>query len=357
MNLLGRWTSRLREGSELRIQAYFDHSGREEAVLFRPEADLFDVEFQHGIAFGAHRFLWGGGYRHGSDHVKDAILIGFRPTHRALNWANVFAQDEVRVGKLDLTAGVRLEHNDYTGVEYLPSVRLAWKPSESQLVWGDVSRAVRAPARFDRDVYDPLVPGNTLGGPNFQAEVANVFELGYRGRPTRSLTCSGTAFLDKWDKLRSGTARPLILENKIEGPVYGVEAWAAWQTTRIWRLSGGLTTFRKHLRLKPGSTDPDGPSNPTLGNDPKYQWMLRSSISFGGRHESDVMMRRVGELPNPSVPAYAAVDMRYAWRPRRELELSLTGQNLFAHRHPEFGGAFGRSEFKRGIFLQARWSP
>jgi iron complex outermembrane receptor protein len=356
MNLLGRWTRRLREGSELRIQGYFDHMRREEAILFRPEADLFDLEFQHSITLGAQRLLWGGGYRHGSDHVRDAILIGFRPTHRALNWANMFAQDEVQVGKVKLTAGVKFERNDYTGLEYLPSVRLAWKPSDSRLVWAEVSRAVRAPARFDRDVFDTLVPGNTLGGPNFQAEVANVFELGYRARVTSSVTCSVTAFLDEWDKLRSGTPRPLILENKIEGPVYGVEAWAAWQTTRIWRLSGGLSTLRKDLRLKPGSTDPVGTSNPTLGNDPQYQWMLRSSVTFGHRHESDVMIRRVGELPNPVVPAYTAVDMRYAWRPRSDLELSLTGQNLFDRSHFEFGDVFSRSEFKRAIFLQARWS-
>jgi iron complex outermembrane receptor protein len=183
-----------------------------------------------------------------------------------------------------------------------------------------------------------------------------VFELGYRGRATPSLTYSATAFLQKWDRLRSGTTRPLILENKIEGPVYGLEAWAAWQTTQIWRLSGGLTTFRKHLRLKPGSTDPLGTSNPILGNDLTYQWMLRSSISFGGKHESEVMMRRVGELPDPSVPAYAAVDMRYAWRPRKELELSVTGQNLFDRSHPEFGGEYGRSEFTRAVLLQVRWS-
>jgi iron complex outermembrane receptor protein len=357
-NLLGRWTHRLHEGSELRIQSYFDHTKREEAVLFRPEADLFDVELQHAVTFGAHQFVSGGGYRHGSDHVEDAILIGFRPMHRALNWWNVFAQDEIQVGKVELSAGLKLEHNDYTGVEYLPSARVAWKPSDSRLVWGAISRAVRAPARFDRDVYDTLVPGNTLGGPNFQAEVANVFELGYRGRPTRSLTCSVTAFLQQWDKLRSGTTRPLILENKIEGPVYGVEAWAAWQPTRAWRLSGGLTTLRKDLRLKAGSTDPIGPSNPVLGNDPKYQWILRSSISFARKHELDAMVRQVGELPSPRVPAYAAVDMRYAWLPRRKLELSLTGQNLIGGSHPEFGDPGPvRSEFTRAVFVQARWSP
>jgi iron complex outermembrane receptor protein len=214
---------------------------------------------------------------------------------------------------------------------------------------------VRAPARLDREVIRPL-GGGVLGGPNFQAEVADVFELGYRARPIGVLTGSVTAFLHQWDRLRSGTAPPVIIENRIEGPVYGVEGWAAWQVTRAWRLSGGATALRKRLRLEPGSTDPVGTRNPQLANDPGHQWMLRSSLGLGRRHDLDAAVRRVGALPNPSVPAYTAVDARYAWRPRPDLELSLVAQNIFDRSHPEFGAAPGRSEIERDVSLRARWS-
>jgi iron complex outermembrane receptor protein len=56
------------------------------------------------------------------------------------------------------------------------------------------------------------------------------------------------------------------------------------------------------------------------------------------------------------VPAYTAVDARYAWQPRRELELSVTAQNLFERAHPEFGTAATRSEIERGLFLRVKWS-
>ena len=46
-----------------------------------------------------------------------------------------------------LTLGLKLESNVYTGWEKLPNARLAWKPTDESLVWGAVSRAVRAPAR------------------------------------------------------------------------------------------------------------------------------------------------------------------------------------------------------------------
>lgn len=56
------------------------------------------------------------------------------------------------------------------------------------------------------------------------------------------------------------------------------------------------------------------------------------------------------------MPAYTAVDARYAWQMRRELELSVTAQNLFDRAHPEFGAAPGRSEIERALFVRVRWS-
>jgi iron complex outermembrane receptor protein len=358
MNLLALWTRQLADGSDFRVQAYADQAKREDRVLFLPDAQIFDVEFQHNIPSGAHRLVWGAGYRHGRDNVDDALLAGLRPTHRELNWANVFVQDEIRLtDKLDFTAGIKLEHNDYTGMEYLPSARLAWKPSDNRLLWAAVSRAVRAPSRFDREITVPGFSAFFLGGPNFESEVADVFELGYRAQPSSRLSYSVTLFRHEWDRLRSGTTLPLLIQNKIEGPVYGVEAWAAWQVTQGWRLSGGLATLRKHLRLEPGSTDPVGPSNVTLANDPEFQWMLRSSLDLSPTQQLDVMVRRVGALPAPSVPEYTAVDLRYGWRVRPDLELSLAVQNLLDRWHSEFRPSnLQPNEFERAFFVKLRWA-
>src|SRR6202034_830062 len=67
--------------------------------------------------------------------------------------ANAFIQDEIALAPpVHLTVGSKVEHNDYTGFEYEPSGRLAWTPSPKQLVWTAVSRAVRTPSRYDRDL-------------------------------------------------------------------------------------------------------------------------------------------------------------------------------------------------------------
>jgi iron complex outermembrane receptor protein len=356
------WARQFSGGSDIRLQAYFDHAERDDPLFFRPESDILDIDFQHGIPLDGHKLLWGGGYRHARDNVGPGLAFSaFIPASRRLNWTNVFVQDEIRLSEtLQFTAGIKLERNDYTGWEYLPSARLAWKPFDNQLVWGAVSRAVRAPSRFDRDVVNPPRPPFViLGGPNFVSEVATVYEIGYRAQPTRSFSYSVTAFRHNWDQLRSATSPPppIFFVNNVEGFVNGIEAWATYQATAAWRLSGGLTTLREHLGVTPGVNDPVGPRNATLANDPDHQWMLRSALNLPERHELDVTVRRVASLPLQNVPGYTAVDARWGWRASREVEVSLTLQNLFDREHAEFGAAPGRSEFGRAAFLKLLWRP
>jgi iron complex outermembrane receptor protein len=210
-NVLGRWTRRLGGGADLRVQVYFDHSERDDALLYRPRTDLGDAEFQHGLTLDNHRLVWGAGYRRAQDHIDPGLFFGFVPASRTLTWTNLFVQDDVKLASgLDLTLGLKFERNDYTGTETLPNLRLAWQPAAGQLLWGAISRAVRAPARLDRDLRLPPAgpPYIIAGGPDFVSEVANVLELGYRAQPTPEWSYSATAFLHDWQRLRSGQPPP-----------------------------------------------------------------------------------------------------------------------------------------------------
>lgn len=92
LNLLTRWNRRVGETSEVRLQGYFDHAARREAVLFQPTTDLFDADAQIQTSLGRVRIVGGAGFRHGRDDVDDGILVGFRPQGRSLDWMNVYAQ-------------------------------------------------------------------------------------------------------------------------------------------------------------------------------------------------------------------------------------------------------------------------
>ena len=355
-NVLGQWARRFTSGADIRLQAYYSHFRRDDGLLYRPRENILDVDFRNGVPLAGQRVLWGAGYRRTSDDLQPGLFFGFVPQQSSLDLVNVFVQDEVKISdRLDLTIGTRVEHNDYTGTEVLPSARLAWRATADSLWWGAASRAVRAPARLDRNIVLPPNPPYIIaGGPDFVSEVANVFELGYRGQPVSGVTLSVTGFYEIWDRLRSGQLPPdAHVQNMIDGNTSGIEAWATWQVRPWWRLSGGFTTLHKDLRLKPGSTDPVGPSN--LGNDPNYQWTARAAFDLPHAQELDVMVRRIASLPEPSVPAYTAVDARYGWRARPDLELSLVARNLLDAGHPEFNAAPGRSELGRSVLLQLKW--
>ncbi|HEY4366784.1 MAG TPA: TonB-dependent receptor [Steroidobacteraceae bacterium] len=357
MNLLGRWQRELASGSQIQLQAYVDHTDRDDALFYKPKADIVDLDFQYAIPGVKHRVLWGAGYRYAKDNIDPGFATVFVPSSRALQWGNVFVQDEIHLrDRLDATLGVKAERNDYTGMEYLPSARLAWKVADDSLLWGSLSRAVRAPARYDRDVRFPGTPPYyVVGGPNFQSEVANVVELGYRVQRPSSLTYSVTAFAHLWDKLRSGTAIPVTIENKIDGTVAGIEAWTSYRPLRFWSLTAGVTYLHEDLKLKAGSTDPVGVDNATLRNDPDYQWSLRSSFDLPRDFQLDLELRRVGSLPQPAVPAYSELDVRLAWLTLGNLEISIAGRNLLHATHAEYGDAQVRSEYERNVYGQVRW--
>lgn len=360
-NLLGRWNRQLRDGSGLRLQAYFDHTERDQPGTFREELDVVDIELQHALpATGAHRLMWGGGYRHARDRVDNSAALAFLPADRDLDWANLFLQDEIELRRdLTLTAGLKMEHNTYTGVEWLPGVRVAWRAAENRLLWGAISRAVRAPSRIDREFFIPgSAPFLLNGGPGFRSEISNVVEIGYRAQPSPAVSYSLTAFHHRHDRLRSIEPAPgggLVLDNRIDGTTSGAEAWGSYRVNASWRLMGGVMLLDQRLRRKPESGDVTGVS--ALGNDPHHQWLLRSTFDLTPRHEFDLLIRRVGALPEPRVPAYTAVDVRLGWRARRDLELSATLQNLLDESHPEFGAAATRSEYRRGMFLKLLWRP
>jgi iron complex outermembrane recepter protein len=356
VNLVGRWTERLGNDSELGVQAYYDHTEREDPISFRDSMDILDIEAQHSFHAGqAHRMVWGGGYRYAHDSVNSGLLVAFIPPRRDLNWANLFAQDEIRLSAtVQLTVGLKLESNDYTGVDALPTVRLAWKPTDHDLVWGAVSRAARAPSRIDREFFFPGNPPFAIrGGPDFQSEIADVIELGYRSQISSNLSFSITGFYDFYDRLRSGQPAPgggFFVENLIEGTTTGIETWGTFQAARDWRLMAGFSWLEKDLKLKSGSLDPVGPS--ALGNDPDTQWMVRSLWNVTPEHEIDLSVRHVAGLPDPTVPAYTAVDLRLGWRPNKTAEFSLLLQNLFDPEHPEFDPAATRSEYGRSAYLR-----
>ena len=360
-HVLGSWERRLDNDAAFQLQAYVDHTERTAVPTFGDILDTLDLQFQHSPApIGSHHLVWGVQYRTAWDRVDNSSYLAFLPADKRQTWASLFAQDDITLSDtLRLILGARAERNDYTGTEFLPTARLAWKWAPQQLVWAAASRTVRAPSRLDRDFYIPgEAPYQLRGGANFDSEVATVAELGYRGQPTPTTSLSATVYHADYDRLRTVQFDPnsnvYVLANGMEGRARGVELWGSFQASAHWRLHAGYSRLWQDLRLKPGSNDV-GTVAATEGASPSHWWTLRSSHDLGGQVELDFVLRHVAALVSPAVPRYTALDMRLAWQPNATLELALAGQNLTGNGHGEFGNVATRTQLQRALYAQLSW--
>ena len=352
-NVLARWTHRFSPQSDLQLVTYYDRTNRTIPNQFEEDLDTFDASLRHRVGVGERQeIVWGLGYRQTFDAIRNSPGLAFLPDRLKREVFSGFVQDEITLAKdrLVWTLGTKVDHNDYTGVEYQPSTRLSWTPTSKQTVWASVSRAVREPSRIDRDLYSPGTPPYFLaGGPNFESEVLRAYELGFRSQLSHALTVSVAGFYDSYDKLRSIEAGPpFVLANGLDGNSHGVEASASVQAREWWRLSGGYTYLELELEASPGSNDVTQVRQ--AGDSPRNQGFVRSSMALPRDLSLDVGARYVDVLPNQRVPSYVACDARLGWQPSKTVEVAVVGSNLFDPRHPEFGTPASRKEVERSFY-------
>ncbi len=362
-NLTLDWTHPLAEGSSLQLLTYYDQTRRAMVGGGAFTLNSYDLGLQHNFSLGDwNSIVWGVGqrfhqYRITSRIAPDSSLI-FSPPARTLSLTNFFAEDRIALGGgVQLTAGLKLENDPYSGLAVMPSARLSWTVREDQLLWASASRAVRAPTPFDTDVIEKLGTLTYLAGnPDFEPEAVTDFELGYRGQIAADTILSVTLFESLHNDLRTVeyapvTLIPLTWGNAMKGDAHGVEIWGSWQAADWWRLSAGFTAQHLDLEFKPGAGGLLGLAQ--AGDDPHHWASLRSSIRLGRDLDLDTDLRYVGALPDPKVPEYTEMNARLAWRVTDRLELALAGFNLLHGQHQEYPGS---DLIRRSVMLQTQVS-
>jgi len=385
-DILARWRRFDGDKSDFTLQFYYDHTERRQFVL-QGIIDTVDLDFQHRFQLSARQEMsWGLGYRYTQDDIQSGDSISMIPDSRYDQLFSAFVQDEIvlQPDKWWLTMGSKLEHNDYTGVEIQPSVRLRWKPTGVQTAWAAASRAVRTPSRTDHDlrsnrdvVVVPGIPFPTtyqnviFGDDNFESEELLAFELGHRWQPDTRLSFDTATFYNQYDNLRtlelnSAAAYaemnptphivvPYYWDNQMEGETFGVELVASWQPLDFWKLTAGYAWMQMLLRIDAGSQD--SMAEDQAGFSPMNQIQLRSALDLSHGWSFDTELYYVDELEAMNVPAYTRVDLRVGWQPSAQWEFSLNIENLLDDRHAEFGDRTDivASQIPRQIYGQITW--
>ncbi len=358
-HVMARWSRDLSDRSQVSFQSYYDRSTREQPEFFgRLSVDILDFDFQHRFAVGRrHDVVWGAGYRLVHDNVTGATPVSFDPPSRTTSLVTGFLQDDIalRPERWILTLGAKLEHNDYSGLELQPNIRLLWRPGQFHTLWAAVSRAVRSPSRVDSDVRElaQVIPGPVPvpllveGNRSFRSEELISYELGYRSEPSRRLSLDLALYYNHYDHLRSVSLEPVdpsvpalryLVTNGAEGETYGGTVAGAWRAASSWRLRASYTYLHMFARTRPGRVNDIPDVRPGLN--PTHQASLQSSLNLTHDLDFDVGLRYVDSLPLARIPGYVEADARIAWNVRPDLTLSLVGQDLLHDRHAEFPPSF-----------------
>jgi len=385
--LLGRWRHQLEKGGDIYLQASWAYDYRV-GSNFQETRNTVDVDFLERFRPFAHQQLtYGAGMRISPSSTSQTIsTLGFSPANKTNALYSGFLQEEVRFvpNKLSVTAGIKLEHNNYTGFEYQPNGRLLFTPGPHSTVWLGVSRAVRVPDRVDEDLDDyqyftstpAVIFAQIIGNKNLRAERLTAYELGYRTLVGKKLFFDFAGFHNAYHDLIAQGAVALVPTptpplpagsylfqaqylNGIHGNTDGGEIGPEWRPTSWWQLRASYSYL--HVRLGDQAGFTDTTTLTTLhGSSPNSQLVVRSLINLPQRLEFDTLLRYVEQLPAQNVPRYTTADIHTGWHDVpvkflgfQHLDFSVVGQNLLQPHHVEFGITPGPNVgIKRGVYAK-----
>ncbi|MEZ6046096.1 MAG: TonB-dependent receptor [Planctomycetaceae bacterium] len=378
-NVLGRYTRRYDEDTSSTLQAYYDSVNRD-SLITDTSIHVFDIELNNTCSpFDGHDVTWGGRYRAYYDEIDDKIVqVNYAGENDFRNLGAIFIQDEFDLidDTLRCWIGTKLEHNNYTGIEHQPSVRLLWTLNEREVIWGAVSRATRTPnrteetAQFTTGIHNDIGLTNQVlyyGSRNLEGENVVAYELGYRTQPEDWYSWDIAAFYNEFDSLIVGNG-PVVqmpdastllyvynLDNAQKGHSYGFEIANNVEVTDWWEISSGfsyvLIFLESHFVTGQVTSGEDDTS-------PNAQFYTHSSFDLTDHLQLDLFGRFVDEYPfTPELESgYFEMNARLGYRPNEEWEFALMGTNLLNPSHKEadqFDLHTNRPE--RGIFGQVIW--
>ncbi len=380
-NILGRWHRHLSDTSALTFQVYYDRTERR-SIYIKETRDNFDLDFQHSFhVFKRHNIIWGLEYRLTHDNIPTSSVFIFDPKSRTDHLYSGFVQDQISIikGRLDLTLGTKLEHNDYSGFEIQPSVRLRFKPDKYQTFWAAVSRAVRTPSRAEHDMNFVLRrfeigPSKNIlllrGNRDFDSEKLIAYELGYRIVPQKRFSFDIATFYNVYHDLRTTAPGPpesgdelfheqnvkvipVNIINRYHEDVYGIEVTGTVQVTPWWKASASYSWLKLNLHTKRTVMNLEV----SEGSVPRNQFSLKSYMDLPHNLQLDTLLFYVDGMPDMHIPGYTRLDLRLGWNPMKNLSISLKLENLLDNQHQEYRsiGNLAASEVPRSFYGKITW--
>jgi iron complex outermembrane receptor protein len=378
----GAWTHTFSTHSDTNLQVSYDSYQRNDTL--GEGRRTLDLDFQqHFSGWARQNIVWGLNYWYSASHSLGSLTASLVPADLATQLYGSFVQDEITVvpNRVLLTVGAKVEHNYYTGFDFMPSLRLAWAPTPHHTLWAAISKADRTPDARDTALLANVntFPGpgglpvlvELTGNPAFQNEQLIAYEMGYRTTIVKQISMDFTAYYNAYSHEETAEpsavfmaagppphfVMPVIFENLLHGEMQGTEVAVNWQATGRWTLSAGYAFEEIHMHPDPTSQDARSPaaaegSSPSHSAQVRSHWVLWHGLSW------DTSAYFVDRLRDPSEPSYTRIDTQLDWRFAEKASLSFVGQNLAKGLHEEFVDltqSARSTEARRSAYVKLSW--
>ncbi len=397
--LLADWSYDAGQDSTYNAQLYLDSADRL-AAIYGEDRFTSSAEIQHRRRVGKHDLSVGASIRHSSFDFVPSATVSFGSATDSNTVVSAYIQDEywMAADRFSVTAGLKLESNNYSpdDIEWMPTLRLLWKPSESHSVWAAVTRAVRTPSVGDQTVVvtnfaptlPPLSQGNpfplpfsfgSIGNPDFESENAFNIEVGIRGQIRDNLSYDLALFTVDYDKVRSLTPpNPLCLPsgtpvaadpaclftstsvlgqtflfNEDSGASHGGEIAIDWQVRQDLRLRSTISVANDRQITDNPLGGQLGSLYPELQGNLQVLWSPQDDLAIA------LLARYVDDIEASFVESYWQANLNVRWKFRESWTVSFGVRNFLDDGNVEFVSDLNelqRSGIERTAFANIRYA-
>ena len=373
-NTLLSWDKSLTSTSGFKLKAYYDFT-RYANEIISEDRHTIDVDFRHWLDLNStHSLIYGFNFNSTRDKITPSITVNINHMKRQDLTYSAFIQNTTKLNDyLSLMIGSKFEHNNYTGVEIQPSIRMTYNYSDDTSMWASWSRAIRRPSRtdddlifnetFDQTIPNPFAPGNVtlpfsatiLGDPKQNSEELLAYEAGIRTALWgQKLTLDLVTFYNDYSQLSTfepGSDPSLVTRrDDSHADAYGIEFSLKFLASQDLNIIANYTWFKMQF--------PNG-SAATVDDTPQHLFNFQTNYQLYKNLNWHTVVYYTDVIASQEIPSYIRVDSGLVWEIDQHSSLAVWGKNLTDPQHPEYNDTIFNSftyEISRSFFIEYNYN-
>lgn len=335
------------------------------AVTIEDSTAEFHIDWRTAVN---NRFMAGAGLKYSVFTPEDGFAVDFLNNREVWHFSNIFLSDEYALipDKLWLTAGVKLEHNSRSDLDWQPNIRLLYKSCPAQSMWLALSRALKMPDYRDAATYVENYPAFdqntgeirditvTWTGQPLKNEKFTAYEIGYRAQLTPVFSTDIAVYYNESTNVSSyGYVEPspdiysVFYRYDNTSSAYGSEISFTWKPEGPWSATAAYSYLANKI-----SYSEENYTEKTCIH--RLQFHVNHRISDNLILNGHLYWNSEESIGSTILPEYLRMDLGVQYRLTDSMKLSLTGQNLLKKTHREIDDSvntFYNTEIPRTLLL------